>query len=124
MLGLDLSQTAQAIIALLILCGMLVMFVRETYPVEVVAMGGAVVMLVLGILPMTAVPDVLSNNAPWTIAAMFMIVGALVRTGALEGVSQMAARNAEAHPGWTLALLGLGLRAVSYTHLDVYKRQA
>lgn len=113
MLGLDLSQTAQAIIALLILVGMLVMFVRETYPVEVVAIGGAMVMLVLGILPMKAVPDVLSNNAPWTIAAMFMIVGALVRTGALEGVSQMAARNAEAHPGWTLALLGLGVTAVS-----------
>lgn len=113
MLGLDLSQTAQAIIALLILVGMLVMFVRETYPVEVVAIGGAMVMLVLGILPMKAVPDVLSNNAPWTIAAMFMIVGALVRTGALEGVSQMAARNAEAHPAWTLAILGLGVTAVS-----------
>lgn len=113
MLGLDLSQTAQAIIALLILGGMLVMFVRETYPVEVVAIGGAMVMLVLGILPMKAVPDVLSNNAPWTIAAMFMIVGALVRTGALEGVSQMAARNAEAHPAWTLAILGLGVTAVS-----------
>lgn len=113
MLGLDLSQTAQAIIALLILVGMLVMFVRETYPVEVVAIGGAMVMLVLGILPMKAVPDVLSNNAPWTIAAMFMIVGALVRTGALEGVSQMAARNAEAHPAWTLAILGLGVTGVS-----------
>ncbi len=113
MLGLDLSQTAQAIIALLILVGMLVMFVRETYPVEVVAIGGATVMLVLGILPMKAVPEVLSNNAPWTIAAMFMIVGALVRTGALEGVSQMAARNAEAHPAWTLAILGLGVTGVS-----------
>jgi di/tricarboxylate transporter len=113
MLGLDLSQTAQAIIALLILFGMLVMFVRETYPVEVVAIGGAMVMLVLGILPMKAVPEVLSNNAPWTIAAMFMIVGALVRTGALEGVSQMAARNAEAHPAWTLAILGLGVTGVS-----------
>ena len=113
MLGLDLNQTAQAIVALLILVGMLVMFVRETYPVEVVALGGAVVMLVLGILPMAAVPDVLSNNAPWTIAAMFMIVGALVRTGALEGVSQMAARNAEAHPALTLGVLGLGVTGVS-----------
>ena len=113
MLGLDLNQTAQAIVALLILAGMLVMFVRETYPVEVVALGGAVVMLVLGILPMSAVPDVLSNNAPWTIAAMFMIVGALVRTGALEGVSQMAARNAEAHPALTLGVLGLGVTGVS-----------
>lgn len=113
MLGLDLSQNAQAIIALLILLGMLIMFLRESYPVEVVAIGGATLMLVLGILPMKSVPEVLSNNAPWTIAAMFMIVGALVRTGALEGVSQLAARNAVAHPAWTLAILGLGVTLVS-----------
>ena len=113
MIGLDLSQTTQAVVALLILLSMLVMFVRETYPVEVVAVGGAVVMLVLGILPMKSVPEVLSNNAPWTIAAMFMIVGALVRTGALEAVSQLAARNAERHPMTTLAVLGAGVTLVS-----------
>jgi hypothetical protein len=33
---------------------MFTLFVRETYPVEVTAIGGAAVMLVLGILP---VPD-------------------------------------------------------------------
>lgn len=113
MIGLDLSQTSQAVVALLILLTMLVMFVRETYPVEVVAVGGAVVMLVLGILPMKSVPEVLSNNAPWTIAAMFMIVGALVRTGALEAVSRIAARNAERHPMTTLAVLGAGVTVVS-----------
>ena len=113
MIGLDLSQNMQAIVALLILLSMLVMFLRETYPVEVVAVTGAVVMLILGILPMKEVPAVLSNNAPWTIAAMFMIVGALVRTGALEGVSQMAARNAVAHPAMTLGVLGLGVTGVS-----------
>lgn len=113
MIGLDLSQNMQAIVALLILVSMLVMFLRETYPVEVVAVTGAVVMLILGILPIKEVPAVLSNNAPWTIAAMFMIVGALVRTGALEGVSQMAARNAVAHPAMTLGVLGLGVTGVS-----------
>lgn len=113
MIGLDLSQSTQAVVALLILVAMLVMFVRETYPVEVVAVGGATVMLVLGILPMKSVPEVLSNNAPWTIAAMFMIVGALVRTGALEAVSQIAARNAERHPMTTLAVLGAGVTLVS-----------
>lgn len=113
MIGLDLSQSNQAIIALLILLAMLVMFVRETYPVEVVAVGGAVLMLVLGILPVKDVSGVLSNNAPWTIAAMFMIVGALVRTGALETVSQLAASNAARHPAWTLGVLGLGVTGVS-----------
>ena len=113
MIGLDLSQGTQAVIALLILASVFVMFLRETYPVEVVALGGATVMLVLGILPMKAVSGVLSNNAPWTIAAMFIIVGALVRTGVLETVGQMAARKAETHPATTLVILGLGVTAGS-----------
>jgi len=99
--------------ALSILAVMFVMFLRETYPVEVVAVGGAVVMLVLGILPMEEVPDVLSNNAPWTIAAMFIIVGALVRSGALDTVTQMASRNVEANPKRTLGILGIGVTGAS-----------
>ena len=113
MIGLDLSQDAQVVIALLILCGMFVMFLRETYAVEVVAIGGATLMLILGILPMESVGSVLSNNAPWTIAAMFIIVGALVRTGVLETVGQLAARKAEAHPALTLVTLGLGVTLAS-----------
>ena len=107
MFGLDLGADMQALIALAILVIMFIMFLRETYPVEVVAMGAAGVMLVLGILPIPALSGVLSNAAPWTIAAMFMIVGALVRTGALNAISQIATRNVAAHP--TLTLLGLGV---------------
>lgn len=113
MLGLDLPQTWQAVIALLILAGMFLMFLREVYPVEVVAIGGAVLMLLLGILPMEDVPSVLSNNAPWTIAAMFIIVGALVRTGALETVTSLVSRKAEGSPKRTLATLGLGVTGAS-----------
>lgn len=105
--GLDLSQTMQAYISLALLAGMLVLFVRESFPIEVVAVGAAGLMLVLGIIPFKEVDGVLSNSAPWTIAAMFIIVGALVRTGALESVSQIAARNAAKHPGRTLAALGI-----------------
>jgi di/tricarboxylate transporter len=113
MIGLDLPQTTQAFLALAILAGMFVMFLRETYAVEVVAIGGAMLMLVLGILPMSGVPGVLSNSAPWTIAAMFIIVGALVRTGALDNVTQMASRNVEANPRRTLGVLGLGVTGAS-----------
>ncbi|MCB2142425.1 MAG: SLC13 family permease, partial [Rhodobacteraceae bacterium] len=113
MFDLDLSQTAEAIIALGILAAMLAMFVRETFPVEVVAIGGASVMLVLGILPHDDVTAVLSNNAPWTIAAMFIIVGALVRTGALETLSTIAAQNVERHPVRTLVGLGLMVTGLS-----------
>lgn len=114
MLGLELSATVEALVALAIVVGMLVMFIRETYPVEVVAIGGAVLMLVLGILPQNEALRVFSNPAPWTIAAMFIIVGGLVRTGALDSVTQVAARNADKHPARTLfvlALVVLGLSA-------------
>lgn len=107
MFGLELSQDMQAYVSLALLAGMLVLFLRETFAIEVVAVGVSGLMLVLGIIPFKDVNGVLSNNAPWTIAAMFIIVGALVRTGALEGVSQIAARNAEKHPGRTLAVLGV-----------------
>ena len=113
MLGLELAQSTQAFVALLILVGMLVMFLRETYPVEVVAIGAAGLMLVIGLIPFDAVGGVLSNNAPWTIAAMFMIVGALVRTGALDFISGIASRNVEARPALTLGVLALAVTGIS-----------
>ncbi len=113
MFELSLFHNSDAVIAMAILVGMFVMFLRETYPVEVVAIGGAVTMLVLGILPMSQVPAVLANNAPWTIAAFFIIVGALVRTGALDTVTQIASRNVVARPARTLGFLGVGVTGLS-----------
>jgi di/tricarboxylate transporter len=113
MFGLELSETLQAYASIGIVLGMLVLFVRETFPVEVTAMGGAALMLVLGILPQADALKVLSNHAPWTIAAMFIIVGGLVRTGALDWVTQAAARNAERRPVTTLATLSVGIVAMS-----------
>ncbi|WP_102224996.1 SLC13 family permease [Acidimangrovimonas sediminis] len=107
MFGLDLPQTVQAFAALGIVFAMFVLFVRETYPVEVVAIGGAVLMLLFGILPQGDALKVLANPAPWTIAALFIIVGAMVRTGALDWITRAAARNVEARPGPTLAVLAV-----------------
>ena len=107
MIGYELSQTAQAFVAIGILIGMLVLFIRETFPVEVTAISGAALMLVLGILPQDDAIRVLSNNAPWTIALMFIIVGALVRTGALDYVTQLASFHVDARPALTVAALAV-----------------
>ncbi|MDH5798082.1 MAG: SLC13 family permease, partial [Paracoccaceae bacterium] len=48
---------------------------------------------------------VLSNPAPWTIAAMFIVMGALVRTGALDWFTKHAERNVKNRP--KLAIVGL-----------------
>jgi di/tricarboxylate transporter len=98
---------------MLIVAAMLVLFIRETYPVEVTAIGGAAAMLLLGILPMGQATTVLANPAPWTIVAMFIIVGGLVRTGALDWVTQRAARHVEQHPAATLVTLSLGVLGLS-----------
>ncbi|MBC58147.1 MAG: dATP pyrophosphohydrolase [Confluentimicrobium sp.] len=110
MIALSLSPTGDAILALSVVFVMFVLFVREQYPAEVVAISGAAVMLVLGILPYDRALSVLSNPAPWTIAAMFIVMGALVRTGALDGFTQAAERNAQSRP--RLAVGGLMLFVV------------
>lgn len=113
MFGIALSGTPAALVALGILAAMLVMFVRETYPVEVVALAGAALMIVFGLLPQADALKLLSNEAPWTIAALFIIVGAMVRSGALEWVTQLASRMTQARPKTTLVLLSVGVVAVS-----------
>ncbi|MBQ0803359.1 MULTISPECIES: SLC13 family permease [unclassified Sulfitobacter] len=95
---LNLSQSTSAILALTIVVVMFIMFLRESLPTEVVALTGAAVMLVLGILPYDDAQAVLQNSAPWTIAAMFIVMGALVRTGALDVLTRLAERYAKTHP--------------------------
>lgn len=78
----ELSQTGGAVLTLVIVGVMFAMFLREQYPTEVVALAGVSVMLISGVLPYEAARLVFANPAPWTIAAMFIVMGALVRTGA------------------------------------------
>ncbi|OWU85142.1 dATP pyrophosphohydrolase [Oceanicola sp. 22II-s10i] len=101
----ELSQTGQAIATLAVVGVMFAMFVREYYPTEVVAIAGACLMLALGLLPYDRALEVLSNPAPWTIAAMFIVMGALVRTGALEGFTKSAERQAASNPKMAIAAL-------------------
>ncbi len=104
---LNLGPTGEAVFALCIVAAMFVLFLREAYPTEVVAIGGVAVLLISGILPYDAALGVLSNPAPWTIAAMFIVMGALVRTGALESLTGLAERHAKTRPALALgALMG------------------
>lgn len=105
MIELGLTQTQDAIIALCVVGVMFALFLREIYPTEVVAIGGATFLLVLGILPYDAALGVLSNPAPWTIAAMFIVMGALVRTGALDWFTSLAQARAEERPKLSVAVL-------------------
>lgn len=113
MFGIELTGNASAIATMFIIAGMLTLFIRETYPPEVTAILGAVALLVAGIWPTKDIPSVLANPAPWTIAFMFIIVGGLVRTGALDWIGQHAARHARERPFVTLAGISATVLAMS-----------
>ncbi|MEO9516289.1 MAG: SLC13 family permease [Paracoccaceae bacterium] len=102
---IELSQTHAAILTLVVVGFMFVLFLRESLPPEVVALCGVTLMLASGVLPYEAALAVLSNPAPWTIAAMFIIMGALVRTGALETFIGHADRQARTRPILAIAMM-------------------
>jgi len=100
-----LGAQADAIVALGVVVTMFVLFLREVFPAEVTAIGGVAVLLATGVLPYDAALEVLANPAPWTIAAMFLVMGALVRTGALDWFTQLAQAQAETNPMRAVAAL-------------------
>ncbi|WP_375230882.1 SLC13 family permease [Roseobacter sp. S98] len=109
----DFSQTTGALLTLLVVAVMFTLFVRETFPTEVVAIAGAALMLALGVLPYDNALAVLSNPAPWTIAAMFIVMGALVRTGALDVLTRLAEKYARTHPRSAVAGVILSVMGAS-----------
>lgn len=109
MLGFELTGDTAAIAALVIVGLSFLAFLREAYPAEVVAMTAAAAMLLLGLLPVGQAAATLSNSAPWTIAFMFIIMGALLRTGALDVMAKHIGARADTHPRATVLLMFLAL---------------
>lgn len=91
----------------------LVMFVWEKIPPDVTAIVLFTVLLLTGLLPREKVFSVLSNPAPFTIGAMFILSAALVQVGAIDRL----AASLEGFARWSyftvIALLTLGVGAAS-----------
>jgi di/tricarboxylate transporter len=120
---LALTQTQAALLTVTVILVMFVMFLREAFSTEVVAMIGATVLLVTGVLSYEDAVQVFANPAPWTIVAMFIIVGALVRTGALDAMTHLAEREAAKNParavGGALVVVALASAIMNNTPLVV-----
>lgn len=67
-----------------LLIGVFVAFVRERIAVELVAMSGFAAVMLLGILPTERAAAVFGNSGPLIVACMFILSGALRRTGSIE----------------------------------------
>ncbi|MBB3713388.1 di/tricarboxylate transporter [Limimaricola variabilis] len=78
-------------------------FVTERYPPEVTAAGGAALFIGLGLVPSDDVLAAFANPAPITIAAMFVVSGALVRTGLLDAVANRVVAGATNRPSLGIA---------------------
>ncbi len=102
---IELSQTGQAGVAIAVVIVMFALFLRDAYPTEVTAIGGVAVLLITGVLPYDNALAVLSNPAPWTIAGMFIVMGALVRTGALDAFTNYAQAQVLIHPRTAMAAI-------------------
>ena len=102
-----------ALIGLAIVLCVFVAFALELYPPDVVAVAGAVMFLVLGYLTGEEFSSVFSNSAPITIAAMFVLSGALVRTGTLEAAAGWLVSRVGDRPKTTLAIMAFGVLVAS-----------
>lgn len=89
------------------------MFVWEKVSPDVTALTLFAILLVTGLLPHERVFSVLSNPAPITIGAMFILSAALVRSGAIDRI----ASSLQALCGWRyftiMLLIVLGVAGVS-----------
>jgi len=110
---MELLAGYRAEVALGLIIALFAMFVWEKYPADVTAAGGAAIFIVLGFVPPEKAMAVFSNSAPLTIGAMFVLTGALVRTGVLERVAGVVLDRSRRRPKLALALFLLTTLAAS-----------
>ena len=79
----------------LVLIGLFVTFLREWVKPDVAVMGAVAILLGAGLLKSKEVLGVFGNSAPITIACLFIISGALARTGCVDALG-----------GWLSAVAG------------------
>ncbi|RDE07572.1 SLC13 family permease, partial [Pelagibacterium lacus] len=92
---------------------LLVAFAREWRSPEVSASVAVSVFMVLGLISVEDVLGVMSNSAPVTIAAMFVISAALMRTGALEAFARLVTARAQTHPYLTMMVFLIAIAVMS-----------
>ncbi len=90
-------------LGLVFVIGLFAIFASERLPPVTVAVVAAATMIALGWLTPALVAAAFSNPAPITIAAFFILSGALVRTGTVEALASIITRRAEKAPRRTTA---------------------
>lgn len=95
---INLTNGYEPYIALAIVLLLFVAFISERFEPDVTAAGAAAVFIIFGFVPTNEVLAAFANPAPLTIAAMFVISGALVRTGLLDALANRVVAAARKRP--------------------------
>lgn len=106
-------MTWQIAFVLLLVLGALLSFLNEKVAPDVTALVIFVILLVSGVVPQARVFGVLSNPAPLTVGAMFILSAALVKSGAIDRLASMLDGLAALHYATVMALVVLGVGALS-----------
>ena len=93
----------QPILGLGFIIALFIAFASERFPPVTIAVVGAGAMIVFGWLTPSLVTAAFANSAPITIAAFFVLSGALVRTGTIEALASIVVRRAGNAPRRTVA---------------------
>ena len=98
----------RAAFGLAFVVALFVAFATERFPPVTIAVFGAGVMIALGWLTPSLVRASFANSAPITIAAFFVLSGALVRTGTIEALASAVVRRAGTSPRRTVVEMLMG----------------
>ena len=90
-------MTGEGIIVIGVLIGIVVLFVSEKYPLDIVAMLGLGVLLVLGLVTLQEGLSGFSNPATLTVGSMFVLGAGLQKTGATAAVGRLMVRFSRNH---------------------------
>lgn len=85
-------MTWEIVLIFLLLGGTLALFLWERFPPDLVALGLFCVLAASPLLPGNQAFAVFANTAPFTVGAMFVLSAALVKCGAIDGLSRYVER--------------------------------
>ena len=90
-------MSVEGLVVMAILVGIVVLFVSEKYPLDIVAMLGLGVLLALGLVTLADGLSGFSNPATLTVAAMFILSAGLQKTGATAAAGRLMVRYSRNH---------------------------
>ncbi len=97
----------QIILTLLVIGLTLVAFMREWAAPDVLALSILCLVVGLGLVPADKMTSVFQNEAPLTIAALFVIGGALERSGAVDQIGRLLRERLSGNTRWAILAFSL-----------------